>query len=96
MCEVYSVARARHPRYASLMHLGMGELLVVLIVALLVFGPSKLPELGDALGKSIRNFKKAANGGDSGDVAAETIRPGQLTAHVSVDPKISKSESART
>ena len=41
------------------MHLGMGEILVVLVIALLVFGPNKLPQLGDALGKSIRNFKKA-------------------------------------
>jgi len=43
------------------MHLGMGEMLVVLVIALLVFGPNKLPQLGDALGKSIRNFKKAQN-----------------------------------
>jgi sec-independent protein translocase protein TatA len=41
------------------MHLGMGEILVVLVIALLVFGPNKLPQLGDALGKSIRNFKRA-------------------------------------
>jgi sec-independent protein translocase protein TatA len=41
------------------MRLGMGEILVILVIALLVFGPSKLPQLGDALGKGIRNFKKA-------------------------------------
>jgi sec-independent protein translocase protein TatA len=43
------------------MHLGAGELLVVLVIALMVFGPSKVPQLGDALGKGIRNFKKAMN-----------------------------------
>jgi sec-independent protein translocase protein TatA len=46
------------------MHLGMGEIVVVLIIAMLVFGPSKLPQLGDALGKSIRAFKKATSGED--------------------------------
>jgi sec-independent protein translocase protein TatA len=36
-------------------------MLVVLVIALLVFGPSKVPQLGDALGKGIRNFKKAVH-----------------------------------
>src|SRR3954466_1300790 len=39
--------------------LGFSEMLVVFIVALLVFGPKKLPELGKSLGKGIREFKKA-------------------------------------
>src|SRR5207247_11469000 len=39
--------------------LGFGEMLVIFIVALLVFGPKKLPELGKSLGKGIREFKKA-------------------------------------
>ncbi len=43
------------------MRLGAGEMLVVLVIALLVFGPNKLPQLGDALGRGIRNFKKAAS-----------------------------------
>jgi sec-independent protein translocase protein TatA len=38
------------------------HLIAILVVALLLFGPSKLPQLGDALGKSIRDFKKAVNG----------------------------------
>ena len=39
--------------------LGFAEMLVIFIVALLVFGPKKLPELGKSLGKGIREFKKA-------------------------------------
>jgi sec-independent protein translocase protein TatA len=50
------------------MHFGMGEMLIVLVVALLVFGPAKLPQLGDALGKGIRNFKKASSGHDEPEV----------------------------
>jgi sec-independent protein translocase protein TatA len=42
--------------------LGMGELLVILVIVLLVFGAGKLPQIGDALGKSIRNFKSASSG----------------------------------
>ena len=41
--------------------LGFGEMLVIFIVALLVFGPKKLPELGKSLGKGIREFKKATD-----------------------------------
>jgi sec-independent protein translocase protein TatA len=41
--------------------LGAPELLVILVVALLVFGPSKLPELGKSLGEAIRGFKKATS-----------------------------------
>jgi len=39
--------------------LGFSEILLIFIVALLVFGPKKLPELGKSLGKGIREFKKA-------------------------------------
>ncbi|HEX4355523.1 MAG TPA: twin-arginine translocase TatA/TatE family subunit [Polyangiales bacterium] len=41
---------------------GMGELVVILLIVLVVFGANKLPGIGDALGKSIRNFKKASAG----------------------------------
>jgi sec-independent protein translocase protein TatA len=40
--------------------LGAPELLIVLILALLVFGPGKLPEVGSALGRSFREFRAAA------------------------------------
>jgi sec-independent protein translocase protein TatA len=42
------------------MNLGMPEILVILLVALLLFGPKKLPELGRSLGQSIREFKRGA------------------------------------
>ncbi len=37
------------------------HLLVILIIALLIFGPGKLPELGSSLGKAIKEFKKMMN-----------------------------------
>lgn len=51
-----------------------GEHLLVLLVILLVFGPKRLPDLGNSLGRTLRNFKDALN--SSG--ANETARP--LTA----------------
>jgi sec-independent protein translocase protein TatA len=49
---------------------GMGELIVILLIVLVVFGANKLPGIGDALGRSIKNFKKASNvdGDDDDDV----------------------------
>lgn len=39
--------------------LGMPELILILIIALVVFGPSKLPEMGASVGKAIREFRNA-------------------------------------
>ena len=41
--------------------IGMPELIVIFVIALIVFGPKKLPDLGKSLGKSIAEFKKASN-----------------------------------
>lgn len=41
--------------------LGFPEMLVILVVALIIFGPRKLPELGRSLGRSINEFKRASN-----------------------------------
>lgn len=41
--------------------LGVPELLLILVIALVVFGPGKLPTIGSALGKSLREFKEAVN-----------------------------------
>lgn len=55
--------------------LGMGELLVILVIVLLLFGASRLPEVARALGRAIREFNKAAGelketGKDKDDDAA--------------------------
>ncbi len=42
--------------------IGVPELIVILVIALVIFGPGKLPEIGSALGKGFRDFKKAFDG----------------------------------
>lgn len=44
--------------------LGLPEILIILAIALLIFGPSKLSDLGKGLGEGIRNFKSAVKDGD--------------------------------
>ena len=44
--------------------LGMGELLVILVIVILVFGVNKIPQLGKGLGEGIKNFKSALKSGE--------------------------------
>ena len=57
-------------------NLGFGELLLIFLVVLLVFGASKVPQLGDALGRGIRNFQKSMSGDDAIDVTPKKIDEG--------------------
>ena len=50
------------------------HLLLILIIALVVFGPKKIPEIGKGLGEAIRGFKKALDEG-----ASEAAKPTQIT-----------------
>jgi len=49
--------------------LGFQELLIILVIALIIFGPGKLPQIGSGLGKAIRDFKKGVSGEDSDETA---------------------------
>lgn len=45
--------------------LGTQELLIILVLVMIIFGAGKLPQVGSALGKGLRNFKKGVNEGDA-------------------------------
>ena len=51
--------------------IGPQEILIVLIIALIVLGPKKLPEMARSLGKGVKEFKEGINDDDTVDVAAE-------------------------
>ena len=50
------------------MPIGVPELLVVLVIVLLIFGPKRLPDLGRQLGSGIRNFKDGLKGDDRSEI----------------------------
>jgi sec-independent protein translocase protein TatA len=45
-------------------HLGVPELLILFLIVVVIFGASRLPQLGRGIGEGIRNFKKGLKGGD--------------------------------
>ena len=65
--------------------LGLPEMIMIGAIALLFFGPKKLPELGSGLGKAIRDFKKAMNettSDDKEDAAVPPKAPATVPARV--------------
>ncbi len=51
--------------------LGVPELMVILVIALVIFGPSKLPQIGSGLGKAIRDFKKGVTSSDDDETSKD-------------------------
>ncbi len=58
------------------MSIGPAEIIIVLVIALLVFGPSRLPQMGRSLGRGVREFKKAA------DTARNELGLGEVTDQI--------------
>jgi len=54
---------------------GMGELLIILAIVVVVFGASKLPKIGDAMGRSIGNFKRALRNDNELEVTEQKQLP---------------------
>jgi sec-independent protein translocase protein TatA len=52
--------------------IGMPELLIILVIILIIFGVGKLPEIGSALGKGIKNFKKSMN--ENNEITDQTTK----------------------
>ena len=58
--------------------LGLPELIVILVVALVVFGPGRLPDIGSSLGQGLRDFRRAFESHD--ETTANLEKPGQENA----------------
>ena len=78
----------------GLPNIGPVELIIVLVIALLVLGPGKLPEVGSAFGKTIREFKKASS--DITDSASLTSTPSTPTSAVPAPNTLAQSSSPNT
>ena len=63
--------------------IGMQELVIILVIGLIIFGPTKLPQIGNGLGKAIRDFRKSVSSNDSEDAAKETAK--ETTKEMSKD-----------
>lgn len=72
-------------------NIGMGELVVILLIVVLVFGASRLPQLGDSIGKAIKNFKRGLNSDDAIDVEE---KPAKRVAAASTASKLETKEKA--
>ena len=68
---------------------GVPEMIIILVIALIVFGPRKLPELGRSLGKSLGEFKRASN--DLRNTLDEEIRIEEK--HTGTETSSNKSEA---
>ena len=55
--------------------IGMPELLIILVIILIIFGVGKLPKIGSALGKGIKNFKKSVN--ENNEIANKETKKGR-------------------
>jgi Sec-independent protein secretion pathway components len=60
------------------MAIGVWQLVVILALVLIIFGGRRLPELGQGLGLSLANFRKAVNGDDKSDSPDQEEAPDQL------------------
>src|SRR3954464_6987066 len=72
--------------------IGGGELLLILGIALLLFGPSKLADMGKGLGEGLKNFKKGLSG-DEEDKPASPPPPAPPPPAQSVEPKVPPPEA---
>ena len=63
-CHASANALARKRYATSMPEIGITGLIVVLVVALLIFGPKRLPEMGRSLGRGMREFKDSVTGKD--------------------------------
>ena len=73
-----------------MMGIGFPELMIILVIIMIIFGAGKLPEIGSAFGRSIKNFKKSMK-----EAEAEGIESGQAEDAPSVDASAGAGEGAK-
>jgi sec-independent protein translocase protein TatA len=78
-------------------NIGAPELIIILVIALLILGPGKLPEVGASIGKSIREFRKASSDlSDSVNVDTAPLPANLPAAQTAPDAPASSEAASRT
>jgi sec-independent protein translocase protein TatA len=76
-----------------MMGIGFPELMIILVIIMIIFGAGKLPEIGNAFGKSIKNFKKSMKEADEESAESTTDAAAENTAQASAtNPEAAKKE----
>jgi sec-independent protein translocase protein TatA len=70
--------------------MGFGELVLILLIVVVVFGATKLPQLGDGLGRAIKNFKRAVSAQNEIEVAPKSDAKGDIDDDVDRPSKTAK------
>jgi sec-independent protein translocase protein TatA len=77
--------------------LGLPELIVILVIALLIFGPKNLPKLGASLGKTVKNVRDGLNGSEEQAAAStETVAAAPAPAPAPAPAKASTEDKTTT
>jgi sec-independent protein translocase protein TatA len=71
------------------MGIGPGEIILIVIVAIMIFGAAKIPEIGKQVGKGVRDFKKYSSGADGEKAAGPEHKPVIPTAPAETSPLVS-------
>jgi sec-independent protein translocase protein TatA len=75
-------------------NLGFGELVIVFLIVMLIFGAGRLPQIGEGLGKAIRNLKRGLNTDDDIDITpVEKQVPNQAASRVDEAEVVDKAET---
>jgi sec-independent protein translocase protein TatA len=74
---------------------GISEWVIILVVLLIVFGVGKLPQIGDGLGKGIKNFRRAVSGKDEIDVTPTPAQVGDQEPDEKAQGELPRNASAK-
>jgi sec-independent protein translocase protein TatA len=78
-------------------NLGFSELIIVLLIIVVIFGSTKLPQLGDGLGRAIKNFKRAVTNQNEIDVTPQPRKNGgEIPESQTPAPPVGADKSAKT
>jgi sec-independent protein translocase protein TatA len=89
-CFRWDAIDGRGKEHSMPFGMGFGELVLILLIVVVVFGATKLPQLGDGLGKAIKNFKRSVNSQNEIEVGPQGKPTPDKTGELGDDAKTTK------